>query len=63
VRGLFEGVYYNTQMGEVRAVYSRARSIQGRGLIDCEKQFVIKHNIVSACFYVIFNKDVKFNTS
>jgi len=24
---LFEGAYYNTQMGEVCAIYSRARSI------------------------------------
>jgi len=34
VRGLFEGAYYNIQIGEVRAVYLRARSIQGRRLIE-----------------------------
>jgi len=34
VCGLFEGAYYHTQMIEVCAVYSRARSIQGQGLIE-----------------------------
>jgi len=35
--GLFEGAYYNTSMGEVCVVYSRARFIQGRGLIEESK--------------------------
>ena len=34
VRGLFEGAYYNSHMGEVCAVYSRSRTKQGRGLIE-----------------------------
>ena len=33
VHGLFEGAYYNTQMGEVRGVYSRTRTKQGHRLI------------------------------
>ena len=34
VHSLFEGAYYNTQMGEMCAVYSRARTKIGYGLIE-----------------------------
>jgi len=34
VCGLLEGAYFNTQMDEVCAVCSRARTKQGRGLIE-----------------------------
>jgi len=43
VRGLFEGVYYQHSNGEVCAVYSRARSIQGHGLIEEIRYTVVGH--------------------
>jgi len=43
LRGLFEGAYYNTQMGEVCAVYSRVQSILGRGLIE-EIPYIITYS-------------------
>ena len=33
LRGLFEGAQYNSEAGEKCAVYSRARTKQGRGVI------------------------------
>ena len=34
VRGLFEGAQYNSEAGAKCAVYSRARTKQGRGVIE-----------------------------
>ena len=49
VRGLFEGAQYNSEAGAKCADYSRARTKQGRGVIEEIRYMCFK---CSGCVYV-----------
>ena len=47
LRGLFEGVQYNSEAGAKCAVYSRARTKQGRGVIkEIRYMYIYTRNVL-----------------
>ena len=51
LRGLFEGAQYNSEAWAKCAVYSRARTKQGRGVIK-EIRYVCMYVCMYVCIYV-----------
>ena len=51
LRGLFEGAQYNSEAGAKRAVYSKARTKQGRGVIKEIRYVINKYIYIHVCIY------------